>query len=135
MQSCLSQKYEALLLRDAKSTGEQSLQISYLEWLNNDRDWLDAQIIEEIKRFKDRAVKSAASGSEADTRVLGLIRGQEVKRLVWMTCPAGSSWISHIKSCMQTNIMLLSCMLSGRACLLVPPEFGQPASLTKRFIH
>ncbi|KAJ6692266.1 hypothetical protein OIU79_014092 [Salix purpurea] len=73
MQSCLSQKYEALLLRDAKSTGEQSLQISYLEWLNIDRDWLDtitdelyedAQIIEEIKRFKDRAVKSAASGSD-----------------------------------------------------------------------
>ncbi|KAG6761208.1 hypothetical protein POTOM_034409 [Populus tomentosa] len=92
-----SQIEEALLLRDVKSTGEKSLQASYLEWLNFDRHSLDngfysiaiqscekslacfekndiadtktgeffenAQIIEEIKRFKDRDVKSAASRS------------------------------------------------------------------------
>ncbi|KAG6762509.1 hypothetical protein POTOM_033014 [Populus tomentosa] len=62
--------------------------------------------------------------SKADASVLGLIRGREGKRLVWMTCSAGLSWISHIKS-----------TLSGRASLLVPLESGQPISLTKRFIH
>ncbi|CAK7330447.1 unnamed protein product [Dovyalis caffra] len=97
--SCLALKYEALLLRDVKSSSDQSLQVSYLEWLNfahhsldNDfyfiaiqvkaseravacfrnKDVADAKtgelfenalIIEEIKRFKDRAMKSAASGS------------------------------------------------------------------------
>ncbi|KAB5520606.1 hypothetical protein DKX38_024925 [Salix brachista] len=95
--SCLALKYEALLFRDVKSTSDQSLHVSYLEWLNFAHHLLDqgfysiatqacekalacfqkkdvadaktcdffenARVIEDIKRLKDRAMKSAASGS------------------------------------------------------------------------
>ncbi|KAJ6754953.1 F10K1.23 [Salix purpurea] len=96
-ESCLALKYEALLFRDVKSTSDQSLHVSYLEWLDFAQHLLDqgfysiatqacekalacfqkkdvadaktgdfienARVIEYIKRFKDRAMKSAASGS------------------------------------------------------------------------
>ncbi|KAJ6424538.1 hypothetical protein OIU84_025337 [Salix udensis] len=96
-ESCLALKYEALLFRDVKSTSDQSLHVSYLEWLNFAQNLLDqgfysiatqacekalacfqkkdvadaktgdfienARVIEDIKRLKDRAMKSAASGS------------------------------------------------------------------------
>ncbi|KAG5254003.1 protein DOUBLE-STRAND BREAK FORMATION [Salix suchowensis] len=95
--SCLALKYEALLFRDVKSTSDQSLHVSYLEWLNFAQHLLDqgfysiatqacekalacfqkkdvadaktgdfidnARVTEYIKRLKDRAMKSAASGS------------------------------------------------------------------------
>lgn len=125
MQSCLALKYEALLFRDVKSSSDQSLHVSYLEWLNFAHHSLDqgfysiarqvkfffiiititiiisspslhfhcfllmqasekalacfqkkdvadaktgdffenARVIEDIKRLKDRAMRSAASGS------------------------------------------------------------------------
>uniref|UniRef100_A0A6N2LVK2 Uncharacterized protein n=1 Tax=Salix viminalis TaxID=40686 RepID=A0A6N2LVK2_SALVM len=97
VQSCLALKYEALLFRDVKSTSDQSLHVSYLEWLNFAQHLLDqgfysiatqacekalacfqkkdvadaktgdfienARVIEDIKMLKDRAMKSAASGS------------------------------------------------------------------------
>lgn len=90
-------KYEALLFRDVKSSSDQSLHVSYLEWLNFAHHSLDqgfysiatqasekalacfqkkdvadaktgdffenARVIEDIKRLKDRAMRSAASGS------------------------------------------------------------------------
>ncbi|KAJ6315320.1 hypothetical protein OIU78_018748 [Salix suchowensis] len=96
-ESCLALKYEALLFRDVKSTSDQSLHVSYLEWLNFAQHLLDqgfysiatqacekalacfqkkdvadaktgdfienARVTEYIKRLKDRAMKSAASGS------------------------------------------------------------------------
>ncbi|KAJ6751015.1 hypothetical protein OIU85_001540 [Salix viminalis] len=96
-ESCLALKYEALLFRDVKSTSDQSLHVSYLEWLNFAQHLLDqgfysistqacekalacfqkkdvadaktgdfienARVIEDIKMLKDRAMKSAASGS------------------------------------------------------------------------
>ncbi|KAJ6948679.1 hypothetical protein NC651_002867 [Populus alba x Populus x berolinensis] len=95
--SCLALKYEALLFRDVKSSSDQSLHVSYLEWLNFAHHSLDqgfysvatqasekalacfqkkdvadaktgdffenARVIEDIKRLKDRAMRSAASGS------------------------------------------------------------------------
>ncbi|KAI9402511.1 hypothetical protein POPTR_001G281500v4 [Populus trichocarpa] len=96
-ESCLALKYEALLFRDVKSSSDQSLHVSYLEWLNFAHHSLDqgfysiatqasekalacfqkkdvadaktgdffenARVIEDIKRLKDRAMRSAASGS------------------------------------------------------------------------
>nr|TKS07897.1 uncharacterized protein D5086_0000109370 [Populus alba] len=95
--SCLALKYEALLFRDVKSSSDQSLHVSHLEWLNFAHHSLDqgfysiatqasekalacfqkkdvadaktgdffenARVIEDIKRLKDRAMRSAASGS------------------------------------------------------------------------
>ncbi|EEF42284.1 conserved hypothetical protein [Ricinus communis] len=90
MESCLALKYEALLLREIKSSSCQRLQVSYIEWLNfaeqliqngfystarqacenamlclqKDDVAISRKIDKRILRLEDHAVQFAGSGSE-----------------------------------------------------------------------